>query len=149
MGMRYAGHGAAAAGTNKTLLALISATTVRPRLYDLILGSGAAVADVTTKYHLERFTAVGTEGSGFTPIALDPADPAAKSDYGVAHTAEPTYTASAHLLAISLNQRATFRWIAAPGSELIAPATANNGIGLQSQASTGTPTCEAVMLHEE
>jgi hypothetical protein len=149
--VRYAGKGAAATGTDKTILALVSAATIRPALYDLVIGSGSTPADAAVKFHLERFTAVGTEGSGFTPLALDPDDAAARADYGVGvYAAEPTYTAGGILLAISVNQRATFRWVAAPGSEFKAPATANNGIGLQSQAvSTGTPTYEATMLHEE
>ncbi len=150
MGRKYSGIGAAASGADKTLLNLISAATIRPVLYDLVIGCGAAPADVSLKYHLERFTVVGTEGSGFTPLPLDPDDPASDADYGVAHGAEPTYTAGGILLSISLNQRATFRWVAAPGSGLRAPATAANGIGLQCQAvSAGTPTLEATMLHEE
>lgn len=149
MGKRYCGKGAAAAVAGDTLMNLISATTIRPKLYDLLIGSGDTPADVATKWELKRHTAVGTEASGFTPVALDPNDPASAADYGVAHTGEPTYTANATLLAISMNLRATIRWHAGPGSELIAPATANNGIGLQCIASTGGQTYEATMLHEE
>ena len=68
----------------------------------------------------------------------DSADPAAVSVCGKNHTVEPTYTAIASLLDIALNQRATFRWVAAPGSELMAPATAANGIGLQCQGVGGS-----------
>lgn len=147
---RYSGVGAVVVGTDKTLLTLISATTVRPKLYDLVIGCGATPADLATIFHLERFTAVGTEGSGFTPLALDPADPAALADYGVGvFAAEPTYTGGAVLMKLALNQRATFRFVAAPGSELVAPATANNGIGLQAQSSGGTASHDVTMLHEE
>lgn len=150
MGRRYSGNGAAAVGTNKTILTLISAATIRPKLYDLLIGSGATPADLATIFHLERFTAVGTEGSGFTPLALDPGDPASLADYGVGvFAAEPTYTANAVLMKLALNQRATFRWVAAPGSELVAPASANNGIGLQAQSSGGTASHDVTMLHEE
>ena len=149
MGRRYTGVGEAAVGTNKTVLNLISAATIRPKLYDLVVACGATPADLATIFHLERFTAVGTEGSGFTPLALDPGDPASLADYGVAHSAEPTYTASEILMKLSMNQRATIRWVAAPGGELVAPASANNGIGLQSQSSGGTAQHEATMYHEE
>lgn len=150
MGRKYSGNGAAAVGTNKTILTLISATTVRPKLYDLVIGCGATPADLATIFHLERFTAAGTEGSGFTPLAIDPGDPASLADYGVGvFAAEPTYTGSAVLLKLSLNQRATFRWVAAPGSEFVAPASAANGLGLQAQSSGGTATHEVSMLHEE
>lgn len=151
MGRRFSGVGSAAVGTNKTILALISAATVRPALYDLIVGCGASPADLATIFHLERFTAVGTEGSGFTPLALDSADATlAQADYGVGvYAAEPTYTASGILMKLSLNQRATYRWVASPGGELIAPASANNGIGLQSQSSGGVAAHDVTMFHEE
>lgn len=146
----YAGIGSAAAGTNKTILALISAATVRPRLYQVILGSITSPADVQTKLHLERFSAVGTEGSGFTPLPLDPDGAAARADYGVGvYSGEPTYTASAILMAVTIHQRATWQWNAYPGRELVAAMSANNGIGLQSQSSGATPTIDATMYHME
>ncbi len=148
MGRKYSGSGDQAVGTNATILGLTSASTVRPKLYDLLIGCGAAPADLATIFHLERYTGAGTSTS-FTPIALDPGDPAALASYGYNHSSEPTYTASAILMKLSLNQRATFRWVAAPGSELVAPATAANGIGLQAQSSGGTAVHEATMLHEE
>ena len=149
MSRKYAGNGAAAVGTNKTILTLISAATIRPMLYDLLIGSGVTPADLATIFHLERFTAVGTEGSGFTPEPLDPDDPASLADYGVGvFAAEPTYTAGAVLLKVPLNQRATFRWVAAPGGELVVPATAANGIGLTPIAS-GYSADVAATLHWE
>ncbi len=150
MGRRYTGIGSAASGANKTALNLISAATIRPALYDLVIGSVATPADAAVKWYVQRTTAVGTEGSGYTPVALDPGDPASLADYGVAHSSEPTYTANAVLLQISMNQRNTFRWVAAPGGELIAPATANNGLGCKTASvSTGTTAYEVVMFHEE
>lgn len=148
---RYSGYGSAATGSSKTILALTSATTVRPAIYDLNIGCAAAPADIAGRFVLQRLTALGTEGSGFTPVALDPADVAARADYGVgAYSVEPTYTASAILLSVSLNQRATYRWVCNEGRELIAPATANNGIGCQSTAmSSGTTAFEVTMWHKE
>jgi hypothetical protein len=129
---------------------LISAATIRPALYDLVIGSVATPADAAVKWHVARTTAVGTEGSGFTPIALDPGDPASLADYAVAHSSEPTYTSNAVLLQISMNQRNTFRWVAAPGGEMVAPATASNGLGCKTvSVSTGTTAYEVVMFHEE
>ena len=150
MGRRYTGNGSAASGSNKTCLNLISAATIRPALYDLVIGSVATPADAAVKWTVARTTAVGSEGSGFTPIALDPGDPASLADYGVAPASEPTYTSNAVLLQISMNQRNTFRWVAAPGGELIAPATANNGLGCKTvSVSTGTTAYAVVMFHEE
>jgi hypothetical protein len=149
MANSYTGVGAAAVGTDKTVMNLISSATRRPALTELIVSCSASPADLSTLFHLERFTAVGTEGSGFTPLPVDPASPAAASDFGVAHSAEPTYTASAILMKFALHQRSIFRWVAAPGRELVAPATANNGIGLQSQSSGGTASHDATMFFVE
>lgn len=123
-------------------LGTIGADATRPRRgkwYDLILGSEAAAADNPFLYIVQRCTALGTS-TAVTPIALDPADAATESDAGENHTIEPTYTAGAVLLAIALNQRATFRWVAAPGGELVYPATASNGLGIQ------TTTASAVAI---
>lgn len=151
MAKDFSGVGAAAVGTNLTILALESAATIRPKLYEFLIGVGATPVDNATLFHLERFTAPGTEGSGFTPVAIDPANAGLElADYGTGlYSVEPTYTANAILQKLALNQRATFRWIAAPGKELIAPATASNGIGLQSQSSTGVISHDVTMYHEE
>lgn len=152
MARRYSGVGSAAVGTNVTILTLISAATIRPEIYEFLLGSGVnAPGDLATIFHLERFTAAGTEGSGFTPHALDPADDGLElADYGVGvFSPEPTYTAGAILYKLAMNERATYRWVAAPGSGLKSPATAASGTGIQSQSSGGTVAHEATMLHEE
>lgn len=150
MGRRYSGVGSAAVGTDKTVLTLFGAATIKPKISELIVGCGATPADLTTIFHLERFTAVGTEGTGFTPLALDPGDPASLADFGVGvFSVEPTYTASAILMKFPLNQRLTWRWLANPGFELVIPSTASNGIGLQSQSSGGTAAHEATMYFEE
>jgi hypothetical protein len=73
-------------------------------------------------------------------VPIDPADAATEADAGENHTVEPTYTANLYLLTIPLNQRATFRWIATEGGRLVYPATASNGIGIQ------TPTSSAVAI---
>lgn len=110
----------------------------RQKLYDLIVGSEASPADNAFLWTTTRFTAAGTS-TAVTPEAVDGADAAALADVGEDHTAEPTYTGIS-LLDIPLNQRATFRWVANPGSELVIPATANNGLGLR------TPTATAVVV---
>lgn len=149
---RFSGFGSVAVGTNETILSLfdVAATPAsRKRIYDIVIGSAAAPADTATQFNVARNTAQGTEVSGFTPVALDPASPAAAADFGVAHSVEPTYTASKELMIIPLNQRATFRWVASPGSELLVPATQNNGIGVFSAASTGTAIHFVTMLFIE
>ena len=123
-------------------LGTFGADATRPRRgkwYDAIIGSEAAPADNAFLYLFQRCTALGTS-TAVTPQPLDPADAATEADAGENHTVEPTYTANAVLLALPLNQRATFRWVAPAGGELVYPATASNGLGVQ------TPTASAVAI---
>lgn len=125
-----------------TSLGTIGADATRPRRgkwYDIMFGSEATPADNAFKYTVQRCTALGTS-TAVTPQPLDAADAATEADAGENHTIEPTYTAGAVLLAVGLNQRATFRWVASPGGELVYPATASNGLGVQ------TPTASAVAI---
>lgn len=127
----------------------ITADATRPRrgkLYDAIFGSEASPADNPFLWRVARITAAGTS-TAVTPQALDPADAATETDAGENHSAEPTYTSGAILLHIPLNQRATFRWVAAPGGELVWPATASNGLGII--APTGSTVVVTVQTHFE
>jgi hypothetical protein len=120
----------------------VTADATRPRrgmIYDLMFGSEAAAADNPFLWQVQRCTTAGTS-SAVTPTALDPADAATESDAGENHTITPTLTAGAILLSIPLNQRATFRWVAQPGCELIYPATASNGLAIE------TPTSSVVAV---
>lgn len=123
-------------------LGSIAADATRPRrgkIYDMIFGCEGAAADNPFLYVVQRFTAAGTS-TAVTPRPLDPADAATEADAGQNHTVEPTYTANQELLDIALNQRATFRWQQDPAYGLVYPATASNGIGIQ------TPTSSALVI---
>ena len=65
------------------------------------------------------------------------------------HTSEPTYTSNTEVLEIPLNHRATFRWVAAPGSEIITPATDNNGLGFKNLHASVTTDWRVGALWEE
>lgn len=120
----------------------LTANATRPRRqrwYELELGSEAAAADNPFLWQVQRCTTAGT-ATAVTPIPIDPADAATEAVGGVNHTVNPTLTANLYLLSIALNQRATFRWVAAPGKELVTPATASNGAALI------TPTCGLVAI---
>jgi hypothetical protein len=136
-------------GSTSASTGSIVADATRPRrfkIYDLIFGSEAAAADNPFLWRVARITAAGTS-TGVTPQPLDPADAATESDAGENHTVEPTYTAGANLIHCPLNQRATFRWVAAPGGELVAPATASNGFGIISPV--GSAVIVTVQAHYE
>ena len=144
----YSVQGAAAVGTNLTILGVTATTAVRPSIYELNVGCGATPADQAGVFRLARYTAAGTSTS-VTPKPIDPANPACVSTSGYNHTVEPTYTSGEVMLAFPLNQRATFRWVAVPGSEFIAPATAANGLGFYSLSNTGTASHTAHFLFTE
>lgn len=148
MGRKYSIVGADTNTDETTILELRSTTAIRPRVYDILVGSYATPADNAGRYVFQRTTTAGTATS-VTPQALDSGDPAATATAGMAHSGEPTYTSNAILLGVSMNQRATFRWVAAPGSELVLPAAAN-GLGMLVKEVGGSAvTMDACMLYEE
>ena len=128
-----------------TALSLAGAATVRPKIYDAMFSAGAAPADTVLVFALQRFSATPTV-TGVTPVALDPAEPAATAIAGENASAEGTYTAATELLEFDMNQRATYRWVAAPEGELIIPATASNGIGGRVKAAAYTGPAK-VLFH--
>lgn len=137
MARGFVANGPSATGTaNKTCVNVIAASTVRPRVYEFSVGIATAPnsTDQQGNFVVGRHTAVGTAGSNPTPLPVDPGDVAAVATAGITHSAEPTYTAGGSLIDQWMNQRAMFRWVAVPGYEFMAPATANNGIGLFNKA---------------
>ena len=129
----------------------ITADATRPRrgkLFDLMFGSEATPADNVFLWQVQRCTTAGT-ATGITPSPLDPADAATECDAGENHTVDPTLTAGAILLSIPLNQRASYRWVAAPGSELVYPATASNGLAVRTPTATAVAVTGTVLFEEQ
>ena len=121
--------------------------TMRGRIYELNISSVVTPADQAAKFAVNRTTAVGTEGSGFTPNNLDPAGPAGAYDAGIGtFSVQPTLTANKELLVVSVNQRAVYRWVANEGRELVMAATQNNGCALNSVSSTSTQAAESCVF---
>lgn len=147
----YAVAGPAAAGTAlKTAITVIGSSAIRPMINEIIWGVDATPADNYLQLAATRFTAAGTTAaSAPTPQPLDPGDVACVSTAGWTHSAEPTYAASVNLLEIVMNQRATFRWVSQDGRELVAPATANNGIGHRNVASGASLAPRASVIFRE
>jgi hypothetical protein len=144
---------AAVSSTFKTTQTLISAATVRPKMWSFMLSTLGAAADGVLEWIIQRFTAAGTT-TAVTPRGLDPTDPAAAvATAGSNASAEPTYTANSSLLDIGINQRATYTWNAwTEGAQLVAPATAANGLGiaaLSSVAPAYTGIAASQFNHEE
>ena len=117
----------------------VDGTTARRfKLYDIIVGSEATPQDSIFLWRVFAITAAGTS-TNVVPKPLDGSDTVvALTDSGENHSVDATPSGGA-ILSIPLNQRATFRWVAAPGGELIAPATANSGFAFY------TPTASALI----
>jgi hypothetical protein len=93
-------------------------------------------------------TAAGT-GTASTPNPLDPADVACLTTSVINYSAEPTVTANSSVFALSINQRASYRWVAAPGSEFVWPSTATNGLVCRALSGGYTGTATAETLFQE
>lgn len=127
----------------------VDATTVRRfKLYDLLVGSDGTPVDSVFLWEVQRCTTAGTN-TGVTLRTLDPADAAALTDSGENHSADPTVTANEIPISIPLNQRATFRWMAAPGGEIVVPATASNGLAIRTPTAGSLISVVAVAHIEE
>ncbi len=85
-----------------------------------------------------RTTGVSSGGTAITPNPLDSSDPASVTSAAGGSFLSGNPTIGVTLLQWSQNQRATFRWVAAPNSELLVPATAANGIGLLNPVKGGS-----------
>jgi hypothetical protein len=117
--------------TTVPIMTLTAAATRRLRLYDMVHGSDATPADNAGSYTMRRHTTTPAGGTAITPAPLDPADPAAIGTAMMGPSiGAPTLTANTLVNQYGVNQRATFRWVATPGNEIVIPATAQNGISL-------------------
>jgi len=152
---RYSASGSQnlpASTTPITALTIASQSTVhRNIIYDIVIGNVGSPADLVTLHTIARITAASTEAAGttVTPTPLDFADRAAQSKVLENCGTEPTYTANQELLEIPLNHRATFRWVAAPGGEIITPATDKFGIGAKAAHASATTEWRVGCMWEE
>ena len=123
--------GSITAATAKTNISYISTTALRPYLYDFTFGSTGTPSDSVFTLNVTRLTTMtaGTSCTTVTAQPLDSVDAAATGSCGGAWTTEPTV--GVVLFSVGLNVRATYRWVAAPGGELIMPATAAAGVGVR------------------
>jgi hypothetical protein len=124
------------------------ASTRRAKIYDIIFGSEATPADQVFLFEINRSTTAPT-GTTITPNPLDLADAAATMVANENLTVQGTNTAGSVPLSVPLNQRATFRWVAAPGSEIVTPATAANGVHINTPTASGTPAATVNVMFNE
>lgn len=125
MGMKMSKGTASVQGVGYLLSA--ASGSRRFAVKDWMIGSDASPADNSFVHIIQRATTAPTAASR-TPQADDPGDTLASTVQGFETvTVDGTLTANAFLAWWPVNQRASVRWVAEVGSELIAPATANAG----------------------
>ena len=125
-----------ALGTNGGLLS-------RGKVYDILVGTAGTPADNYMEYRLQRAT-MSTSGTGWagslssvsSAIVGDQADGTVSGFLGVnsSNEANVTLASAPAMWYVGVNQRASYRWVAAPGSEFVYPATSSNGLVLQTQS---------------
>lgn len=138
----------ASAGTQQNLtttyvgaiLGLNSSTTTlkRGKVYDLLIGTNGTPADNAVEWDISRVTTAST-ATVITPQPLDMADSAALS-VCTANSSTMGTISLQNLFYAGINQRASYRWVAAPGSELVWPATSSAGMQLRARSPGYTST---------
>ena len=151
---RYADTGsmgsAAMTSSAKTLVAVFATAAIKPYIYDWTLGTIGTPSDsVMTITIVRASTSTATYGTAGTPNPLDFQDPAATATILQAQTTEST--AGVTLFQVGLNVRATYRWVAAPGGELVTAAGTGNNTGLSLRASSPAYVldAQATVYHAE
>jgi len=144
----------AMAATYKTLVSVHASSTGtagltrRGKIYDILVGTNGTPADNYMEFDLARVTVPSTSAIA-SANPLDPADAAFAGGAIANSTTEGTYTSSGEVWYAGINQRASYRWVAAPGSEIVYPATSSNGIGLRARSGAYTGTATGTVYNQE
>lgn len=137
----------------KTLVTVNSLSTTQARrgcVYDIMVGTDGTPADNAVVYDLSRLNGTAGTATSATPTALNPADAAYLGAAVVNTTIESAnITAASSVWSIGVNQRASYRWVAAPGSEFYYPATTLNGFVLRAKSPAYTSTVVGTILITE
>lgn len=122
----------------------------RIKLLEFLCGSDAATLGTSNfRWEFQRSTTGATAGSTPTPNPLDPADAACVSVIKSSLSANGTLTSGAIMMTIAISEQATFRWVANPGSEIVIPATASNGLHFMTPVCGNTPSTAAQVTFAE
>ena len=129
----------------------------RGKIYDLLVGTNGTPADNAMIWDVSRIGAAGMLSSqAYTgalssvssAFALDAAD-GLTAAWIVANSTTETSTYAISLWNVGVNQRASYRWVAAPGSELVYAATSSAGLGLRAQSPGYTGTVTGTLYFQE
>jgi len=143
------------ATTVKTMLqaAAATATLRRAFIYEWKVGASGVpnATDCEIVWTIIKQTTAGTGGVALTVNALDQSDAAAGTVCIGSLTAEPTGAETGVIDTLGANQRASYRWVVAPGGpgEIVVPATNLAGIGIRAKSSNYASTVNVGMLFRE
>ena len=144
-----AGTIATTSSSMKSALAIIATAAVRPTIYDFSVGMSGTPADNSSQWQVIRMSGTVGTSTASTPAALDFGDPGATASGAQNYTAEQGTAGNVIFGPLDLNIRATYRWVAAPGGELIAPPTAANSLNLRGLSSAYTGVLDATVHYWE
>ena len=120
----------------------------RIKVYDLLIGTNGTPADNFIEWDISRVTTNSTATSA-TPQPLDQADATSLTTTTVNSSTFGTITANSNVFYVGINQRASYRWVAAPGGELVSPATSSAGFQVRVRSGGYTGTATATVHFEE
>lgn len=134
----------------KTLITTLSSATVRRiKLYDVAWGTNGTPSDHNLEVDISRQTAADGTAVSSTALPLDPADAAALTVCKINYTVEGTVTAVSSILDLPTNVRASYRWVAFPGGELVGPATSAAGFAIRAKSPSGYALTVGAMAYFE
>lgn len=120
----------------------------RIKVYDVLIGTNGTPADNFIEWDISRITTASTATTA-TPQPLDQADAASLTTTTVNSSQFGTITANSNVFYIGVNQRASYRWVAAPGGELVSPATSSAGFQLRARSVGYAGTATGTFHYEE
>lgn len=129
----------------------------RGKIYDILVGTNGTPVDAFMQFDMSRMSAIastavaviGALSSVSSGIALDPADGVIQAFTCVNSSVETALVYTNSLWNVGVNSRASYRWVAAPGSEFVYPATSSAGLGLRSLSGSYTGTVTGSVLFQE
>jgi hypothetical protein len=137
----------------------------RSKIYDILIGTNGTPADNFIEWDCARVTAsttgvwLGAVSSVSSSYMLDQADAGFGSLVVMNASAGSSVAAGGmgvpkqEIWYVGVNQRASYRWVAAPGSELVVPANSSgtgfNGVALNARSGAYTGTATGTVLVSE
>ncbi len=130
------------AGTDDTTLTVERGASKRFKVFEMVSGfTLASPSDNLLTVRLHRFVTADGAGTARVPNPLDPADGVCVATGLTNHTTEPTtYSTDEEVIGgFGQHMRATYRWVAAPGKEIVVADVAAEGVGLVASHASVTP----------